>query len=170
MILRHVPVLLPLLALAACGGGSDMPANNDSAQDSAVVEEAPSQLQDDPNNSVVPIGNVAQPQPVAAIPQGFRGRWGLVPNDCDPKRADNKGLMTVEATMLRFYESRAVASKVAATDAVMTADLAFSGEGQTWTQQGRFTLQNDGRTLVREGGEEGTLTYSKCPALTDPAA
>jgi hypothetical protein len=174
--MRYLTIFAPL-ALVACSGGGDAGSNDGAANDTVasgggMTEPVPDNLSDDPGNAVVPLGNdaVPAPTPVADIPADFRGRWGLVPNDCDPTRADAKGLMTVEADMLRFYESRAKATNLAATATVMTGDLAFSGEGQTWQQQVRLVLQDDGRTLVRDvtGGEttgEGTLRYSRCPAL-----
>src|SRR3546814_5910594 len=65
------------------------------------------------------------------LPVDFQGRWGLVANDCDPARDDNKGLMTVAADTLKFYESRGVVKTVTiASPTKLTADLAFTGEGQ----------------------------------------
>ncbi len=170
-MMRYGMFLFPL-ALAACGS-SDEAANNAQAQDGAGVEAAPAALQDDPGNAVVPIGNTVSALPaavaVAAVPAAFRGRWGMVPNDCDPARADNKGLMTVTADTLRFYESRATVADAKQAGTTLNATLSFSGEGQTWRQDGRLVLLDDGRTLVRdgtgEGMEGGPFRYSKCPAI-----
>jgi hypothetical protein len=169
-MIRYGMFLFPL-ALAACNSGGEA-GNNQQGDESAVVEEAPSNLQDDPGNSVVPIGNAASAlpaaTPVASVPAAFQGRWGMVPNDCDPARDDNKGLMTVTADRLRFYESRATISDARQAGTTLTAKLSFSGEGQTWEQQGRLVLQDDGKTLVRdgtgEGMEGGPFRYSRCPA------
>ena len=170
--MKQVMALLPL-ALAACSGGGEAGNNSAQADESAVVEAAPSNLQDDPNNSVVPIGNTATALPtatkVASVPAEFRGRWGMVPNDCDPKMDyAAKGLMTVTADRLAFYESRATISDAELAGTTLTATLAFSGEGQTWQQQARLVLQDDGKTLVRggtgEGMEGGPFRYSRCPA------
>lgn len=111
-----------------------------------------------PSSSASPGADTA-----AAIPPRFRGRWGLVPADCDPRRDDNKGLMTVNARQLRFYESRAVPAKVdrAGPDA-LAVTLAFNGEGQTWTETARLTLRQNGRVLVRTGAEGGPLRYTRC--------
>ncbi len=101
-----------------------------------------------------------------SFPQSFRGRWGLVPNDCDPARDDAKGLMEVDADTLRFYEARAKLQSItqpSPTEAF--AELAYSGEGQTWTRSATFTIEDNGRTLVRaEKDQSGPLRYSRCPA------
>ncbi|MDP1028032.1 hypothetical protein Q5H91_12480 [Sphingomonas sp. KR1UV-12] len=173
MMIRCGALFLPLVLIACSGGGGEA-GNNAQGDASAVVEEAPDNLQDDPVNSVVPIGNTASAlpaaTPVTSIPVAFQGRWGMVPNDCDPKMDyAAKGLMTVTADRLRFYESRATISDAKQAGTVLTATLSFSGEGQTWQQQARMTLLDDGKTLVRdgtgEGMEGGPFRYSKCPEV-----
>ena len=46
------------------------------------------------------------------IPAAFHGRWGMVPADCTSTRGDDKGLITVDANSIKFYESRATLAKV----------------------------------------------------------
>jgi len=101
------------------------------------------------------------------IPAALHGRWGLTAADCIPGRADNKGLMTVTAEGLRFYESRATLARV--DERSMTRLMAlfdFSGEGYTWQRGQILDLQDGGATLVRrEYGPEamdGVLRYSAC--------
>ncbi len=43
----------------------------------------------------------------ALIPAQYRGRWGMVANDCQPGRDDAKGLIEVGDTTVKFYEARA---------------------------------------------------------------
>src|SRR3546814_1708683 len=99
-------------------------------------------------------------------PVDFQGRWGLVANDCDPARDDNKGLMTVAADTLKFYESRGVVKTVTiASPTKLTADLALTGEGQTWNKIATFTLLDGGKTLLRAENDPAlSLRYSKCTA------
>ncbi|NNM77163.1 hypothetical protein HJG53_09640 [Sphingomonas sp. ID1715] len=94
------------------------------------------------------------------IPESLQGRWGMVPADCDPARADNKGLMTVSADRLAFYESRATLEKVASADPDrFSGDFSFSGEGQSW--KAKVTLTRQGDSLTRE--EDGSrFTYRRC--------
>ncbi len=100
------------------------------------------------------------------LPASFVGRWGMVPNDCDPSRDDAKGLMEITPEMLRFYESRGTVRSVAiASPAKVTADVAFSGEGQTWEKAVTLILADNGGALVREESEmPQPLRYQRCPS------
>jgi hypothetical protein len=109
---------------------------------------------------------------VAAIPQGMRGRWGVVPNDCVPGRADAKGLMIVDAGSLKFYESRGQLDAVVAGDAThLRARFAMTGEGMNWTREQAFVLDPANDVLVRrEFGDDAIprpLTYHRCPRVID---
>lgn len=173
-----------VLLLAACGSSEDG-ADNGAGEEAAVapIEQTPANLYADPGNMVVPLdppGNAAAPavlptpapSPVAAIPMAFRGRWGIGLADCDATRDDAKGLMTVTADTLRFWESRARLAEARSEGATtLVATLSFSGEGQTWRESTRMVLQDDGRSLVRDsagdgqgGGQGGTTRYTRCPA------
>lgn len=104
---------------------------------------------------------------VEAIPEALQGRWGIVSADCDPARADAKGLMTVGGETLRFYESVATVGRIHARGSDrIEADFALAGEGQTWTRRIALATADGGETLVREeyGAEDGplSLTYRKC--------
>ena len=104
----------------------------------------------------------------SVIPAAIRGRWGLVPADCTSTRGDAKGLLTIDATTLKFYESRATLGAVAErSDTRVRATFAFSGEGMTWNRGEALDVQDGGRTLVRrEYGEDaapGPSKYSRCP-------
>lgn len=119
------------------------------------------------NGAVIP-GSAPSParSPIAngRIPAAFQGRWGLVAADCTSTRGDNKGLMTVTADRLTFYESRAsVASLATFSPTELRATLAFSGEGQTWKQETPLTLEDNGKALTRVADGQ-TLRYSRCPA------
>jgi hypothetical protein len=86
--------------------------------------------------------------------------------DCDPARADNKGLMVVDADRLTFYEARATPTSVDADGSdAFVANLTFAGEGQEWTTRTRFVLGDGGNSLVRtdKGWENGVFRYSRCP-------
>jgi hypothetical protein len=98
------------------------------------------------------------------IPAAFLGRWGLVPADCTSTAGDNKGLMTVEPDRLSFYESRASIAKLEGISPTeLRATLAFSGEGQEWTQETPLILENDGAALTRVADGQ-TLRYTRCGA------
>jgi hypothetical protein len=157
------------LLLAACSGGAEDAGNNSSDSAGQVLEQTPTNLQDDPNNSVVPLSPpspVPSATPITALPTEFRGRWGMVANDCDPARDDAKGLVVVSADSLKFYESRGRIERARTMRAgAVELDLAYAGEGQKWNRTETLTLQGGGRTLVREEQKPaGSFRYTRCPA------
>lgn len=162
--------LLPILLLAACSGG-ETPANNGSEEATTVTEPVPSNATLDVQNTVVPLPQ-ASAGPVAAteFPAAFRGRWALGANECDPANADiAKGLMTVEPAKVSHYESRGTPKAIEiASPAKLTAELAFTGEGQEWTRRATWTLSGNGQTLLAETDDPEppmrALTYQRCPA------
>lgn len=98
------------------------------------------------------------------IPAAFLGRWGLTAGDCTSTGGDNKGLMTIEPDRLTFYESRATIARLTARSPTeLHATLAFTGEGQEWTQETPLILENDGAALTRVADGQ-TLRYARCGA------
>jgi hypothetical protein len=106
--------------------------------------------------------------PAVAIPAAFHGRWGLVPADCTSTRGDAKGLLTISADTLRFYESRARLDRITASaPTTLTGTFIFEGEGQTWTRTEMLELTGGADMLVRREQAEGqslSFTYRRCPA------
>lgn len=155
-------ILLPMLALAACQNSAPLANNVSEAQREAdaPVRDVDVIPADETAAAAEGEGDGAPPPEQAVIPAALHGRWGMTPADCDPARDDNKGLMTVTADMLAFYESRARLQSVTSAETnQLTGRFAFSGEGQTWTAD--MTLTRQGDTLTRE--EDGPrLTYKRC--------
>ena len=146
-----------LLALAACDGGTQ------GAETSA--EEARAE------GNVVGGGAVSQPnapaQEAAGIPAAIQGRWGLVAADCEPGRDDAKGLLTITADKLEFYESVGKLGDVEeVADDRIHGSFAFEGEGMEWQREMSLELQETGAALVRrEFGADaapGSFRYTKC--------
>lgn len=151
------------VALSACNAPA--PAPEETADTGGEARQpAP------PPAAPAPAPAAAAPAPAVAapgtMPVALRGRWGMGPADCDPARADNKGLMEVAPRLLTFYESRATVTSLRAEGGAVVTALAFDGEGQQWTTETRFVLKDDGKTLVRtdKGWENGTFRYERCPA------
>lgn len=151
------------LALAACGGNDDpSPREVDTAVATANAQAEAANDQAEASPAPVP----AATPTVAAIPMAFHGRWGMVPNDCDPARDDAKGLIEIDSSSLKFYESRARLTEVT-QDAPenFTGTFAFSGEGETWTRSENLKLTGSSNTLTRtETGDEPAtvVTYKRC--------
>ena len=166
-----VPAMLAAaLLLAGCGrggdaGGNDGAGNGDDESIAAVQpEQVPPELTGDPQNTVVPVA-LPSPSALAGLPPAFEGRWGMTPGDCDPARADAKGLMTIAGGRIVFAEARAVPSDLHATSpGRVAATLTYTGERETWRRATAFTLLDEGRTLVREEQDPaGSFRYSRCP-------
>ncbi len=157
-----LPALLAL-ALAAC----QQPANDtDIAIDNSVnaAEAANAEIETLPpsEESGAPDAAANDTQPAAAIiPAQYHGRWGMNANDCDPKRSDNKGLITIAEKTIRFYESTATLKEQRPAIATsFSGTYRFTGEGQTWEKA--VTLTRTGNVLKR-ADDEGSFTYNRCP-------
>ena len=117
-------------------------------------------------------GSEASATPVQAaelsqIPALLQGRWGLVPADCTSTKGDNKGLLTVGADKLEFYESVAKLGPVKEADGdSISAAFEFSGEGENWIQDVALSTSDGGKTLILEDtgpqAQTNPLTYKKC--------
>jgi hypothetical protein len=113
-----------------------------------------------------PPANASAPQASSAaaekIPAALQGRWGLTPGDCTSALGDAKGLLVVNDSELRFYESRAVPGTDAQADGdSISGTFDFTGEGQSWSKFEALKLQ--GRDLVRtETKPAASFTYAKC--------
>ena len=96
----------------------------------------------------------------AAIPAQYHGRWGMVAADCTSTRGDNKGLITIGDSTLKFYESTAtLKERRPAIATSFSALYGFTGEGQNWEKV--VTLTRTGDTLTR-ADDEGSYTYTRC--------
>lgn len=134
------------------GGRDGVPSADGAAPNGATTSPNAQGSSDFPSN----------PSPAATIPATLHGRWGMTPADCTTTRGDAKGLLVVSSDGLRFYESRATPVRnVEKTSASISADFAFTGEGQTWTKFQTLTLEDD--KLVRtESSPMASFTYVRC--------
>ena len=108
-----------------------------------------------------------EPPVTTGIPAALHGNWGLTALDCVTTRGDNKGMITVDASSVKFYESRGVlTSTSASTTTSISGMFAFTGEGQTWTRQMSLRLADATHLVRSESGADALpapLTYAKCP-------
>ena len=126
------------------------------------------------NAEVSPVPSPPAPSPEATgspaaqtIPVALQGRWGLVPADCTSTRGDAKGLLAIDATTLKFYESRGTIGAIKErSDTRLRAGFYFTGEGMNWTRDEVLDVQDGGKTLIRrEYGQDaapGPFKYKKC--------
>lgn len=146
------------LALAACGGGRDpvaAQANELTPETNMVALSTAEEGEESaPPDDTAPAG--------ATIPEALHGRWGMVPADCTSTRGDAKGLLTISAGELRFYESVArPAAEIEASADSISGQFAFTGEGTTWTRFQSLELQ-DGKLVRSENEPTQSYTYVAC--------
>jgi len=155
-----VPALAALVALAACDGGTqgaDMTTEEAEAAGNIVGNSSSSN----------PSSEATAATTATEIPAAIRGRWGMVPADCEPGRADAKGLLEITADKLEFYES--VGTLDAIEEAAPTrirASFDFTGEGMSWERDVVLEVHDDGIELVRReyglDAAPGPFRYAKC--------
>jgi len=137
--------------------------------DAVVTSEAAAATSEANTTPVAEATSEAAPDVAAnAIPEGLRGRWGLVPADCTSTRGDAKGLLEISADRLKFYESVGRLGAIRGASAMsVDATFAFTGEGQNWMRDMTLSSPDGGKTLVRkESGADAVpepLIYTRCP-------
>ena len=155
-------IALFALALAACQqGGNDNIAIDETNTANADVETLPPD--ETGTNDANAAGNDSSAAELA-IPAAFRGRWGMVPDDCTSTRGDAKGLITIDSGSMKFFESQGKLTKVT-LDAPenFTGTFVFTGEGQSWTNSQNLKLTGSSNTLVRsETDVSQSFTYKRC--------
>jgi len=156
---------LSALLLGACSKGKE-PAGvrTDPALAEASGQIAPDSPAAEPAAAAA---SGAADQAEKSLPMAMRGRWGLVAGDCTSTRGDAKGLMTIDASSIRFYESVAKLAQVdQRSETAIKANYAFSGEGMDWKRDMTLVLQPGGKALIKqEFGEDaaaGPYKYIRC--------
>ena len=157
----NTPALLACvgaLALAACSGPAPEPAASETPAPAATAQPLPSPA---PQPSAAP-----SPLPTT-FPAAMLGRWGLVPGDCTSTRGDNKGMITISANEIRFYESVArITSASERTADQLRAAMAFEGEGMQWNRDIAIKAwPARDQLILEEFGTDavpGPRTYSRC--------
>ncbi|EJL24797.1 hypothetical protein [Novosphingobium sp. AP12] len=161
---RTLPLLVATaaLALGACSKGPDATATQ------ALPTETEEVFQEDAGSaSEVPEASPTTAASLDEIPEVVRGRWGLVAADCTSTKGDAKGLLEVSADQLKFYESVAKLGTIKeAGESRIRATFAYTGEGQSWSQDVVLDVQDDGKTLIRRDygpdAMPGPLKYTRC--------
>ncbi|MBV8237588.1 MAG: hypothetical protein JO221_02340 [Sphingomonas sp.] len=153
--MKRIMAVALVAALVGCKGPA-----REQPREAAHVEDHSANVA----NAAAPASGHEVTESATSLPSAFHGRWGLVQADCTSTNGDNKGLMTVEAGRLTFYESRATVAQVeTVSPTAVKARLEFTGEGQTWQQDTPLTLEDQGKTLTRVADGQ-TLRYTRCGA------
>jgi hypothetical protein len=164
---RTCSIALLALALAACQQPNDANiAIDESNTANAQIETLP------PDETVTNSDNIGMPVPpnpvppemAGGIPAAFHGRWGMTPADCTSTRGDAKGLVTIDAGSIKFFESQGILTKVTLNAPEnFTGTFAFTGEGQSWTNSQNLKLTDSSNTLIRsETDVAQSYSYKRC--------
>lgn len=157
-----IVTIASVATLVACSGQDPVApeANNIASSEVDVLppdESAATPTNDLENGDDEPVVETAN-----SIPASFQGRWGLTPADCTSTRGDNKGLLTIAADRLTFYEARAVpAGSLKQTKDSISGDFNFTGEGQNWKRYQVLELQ-DSKLVRTESSPMASYTYARC--------
>jgi hypothetical protein len=86
------------------------------------------------------------------------------PADCTSTKGDAKGLIVIEPTSIKFFESKGTLTKVVLNAPEnFTGTFAFTGEGQSWTNSQNLKLTNSSNTLIRsETDVDQSYSYQRC--------
>lgn len=153
-----------ILATGACANKDPVAngANEITSVPARVKQPTPKPAGGPPENRTEPAGNQPTSALAVGIPAPLQGRWGLTPGDCTSPLGDDRGLLVISGTELRFYESRAVPVSDVDTDASsIIGNFHFAGEGQTWVKFERLQLSGDKLTRT-ETNPAASYTYAKC--------
>ncbi len=147
---------LLLLSVAACEKRGPV----DNAANAIAPAAVDNSTEGAVNGGPPPVSNGADAS--GLIPVALQGRWGLTPADCTTTRGDAKGLLTITADQIQFYESRGTpGNSIESGDTGISGNFNFTGEGQSWSKYLSLKLQGDG--LVRtERSPMASYTYAKC--------
>ncbi len=101
---------------------------------------------------------------IAQFPKSYFGRWGLSQGDCAMGTTVATGLISVQGSLVKFYESVATmrdGKRESLTS--MSAHFDVAGEGQEWEAHTRYRLSNDRQQLTREDLATGEkYVYDRC--------
>ena len=157
-----IVTIVSVATLVACSGQDPVAPEANNIATSEVDVLPPDESDTTPTNDLAKGVDEPVVETANAIPAAFQGRWGLTPADCTSTRGDTKGLLTIAADKLTFYEARAIpAGTLKQTKDSVSGDFNFTGEGQNWKRYQVLELQNS--KLVRtESGPMASYTYARC--------
>lgn len=158
--MKQIFAVAVLLLLAGCQQGND---DNIAIDETNTANAEIETLPPDEGNDQTAEANATE-APAATIPAAFHGQWGMTPEDCSSTRGDAKGLIVVDATNIKFYESRGTLTKVTGNfPENFTGTFAFTGEGMNWTNSQNLKLTGSSNTLVRKQSDVAQpFTYKRC--------
>lgn len=147
------------LALAGCDSGPAAPTDSETAP--ATMADTDTSLAEPGDESVARAANELR-----TIPARFLGTWDHVEGSCDPA-SDLR--MEIGQRRIMFYESVGDVTGIQAeNDNAIVVTMSMTGEGESWQETTRLTIEDGGDRLVPssadgEGGYE-PMPRKKCAA------
>lgn len=156
----------PIIALGAIGTLVACSARDpvvDEANNAGTAEVSVPPSDESATGSTNELGSRAdEPSTSTAIPASLHGRWGMTPDDCTSTRGDAKGLLTVSADQLKFYESVAKpAGELKISGNSASGEFTFTGEGMNWKKFQALELQ-DNKLVRTESDPIASYAYVRC--------
>ena len=89
----------------------------------------------------------------------------MTANDCVPGASDAKGLISIQGSLVKFYESvGTMRNGKRKTLTSLSTDFDMVGEGQEWQARNLFQLSGDRSGLTRTDTATGErFVYTRCP-------
>ncbi len=140
------PAGAPAPGAAPAPAGNDAPAPDRPAPPAADPADEPEGPADEDRSDVV-----------ATIPAAFHGEWNADLGACGTGASETR--LRISADRVRFYESSGAVRRVEVLNPrVIDVTAEYQGEGDTWRDERRFTLSEDGNSLT-----VSDLVRYRCP-------
>jgi hypothetical protein len=148
--MKYPTMLAMLLAATAC---TDQP-NEQSAMTPEAAAKSAAVARDTPLEITI-----------TQFPKAYFGRWGMTVNDCAWGASDAKGLLSIQGSLVKFYESTGtMRNGKRETLNSVSSDFEMVGEGQKWQTHVRYRLVDDRQQLIRQdAGDAQEYVYQRCP-------
>ena len=145
--------LLPVLALAACGGSETNPPTEPAAPIDTPEAAAPPPPPPPGVGSIMP----------GSGPQTFVGRWAANAAWCTNSQGAER---PIEITTTRFegYENSCGIVSISQVSDGYQAALACASEGQTSSERIRMAVQGEGMRLIWLNRNNAVISLVRCPA------
>ncbi len=144
------------LTIAGCEDSPADPGPSEAAQTGTVTAQSDTP----PSADAAPTDVARSARELRAIPARFLGAWDYIQGNCNPA-SDLR--MEIGPRRIVFYESVGDVTGIQAEndDAIVVA-MSMSGEGDSWTQSTRFTLEDGGDRLIPTDAD-GDADYETMP-------
>lgn len=102
---------------------------------------------------------------ITQFPTAYNGRWGMNIGDCALGASDSKGLISIQGSLVKFYESvGTMRNGKRETLYTVSSDFEMVGEGQKWQTHTRYRLIDERKSLIRQdSGTDQPYVYTRCP-------